>query len=303
LRYTDESGEIFWLIPAVGALIGAYMGGVAANESYNPTKWDFSSGKTWWNMLAGGAVGGVSAYAGATVAASGIPFANTISIAGASLTNSVGTWMYSFGETDLSISLGAVSYNFSTGDFGYIGKEGNSALENLGYGLGMVANINDVIIGLKPNSVTLRTENRSNRSQKDILGHSQLEKDGSILVDWGPVEGERAFLNNSTNSTNAFKGGIVTKYPKGDFWSPIEIKGVNLDRIVNYGYSLNNNNELYQMVLNGCVTKASNALNLGGAFNIGVLPGISHPYWLHFQMRLYANGYRPWIYAPHIQNP
>lgn len=44
-------------------------------------------------------------------------------------------------------------------------------------------------------------------------------------------------------------------------------------------------------------------INIGGAFNIGVLPGISHPYWLHFQMRLYANGYRPWIYAPHIQNP
>jgi len=239
----------------------------------------------------------------AAIATSGIPAAQTASIAGSSLTSSFGTWLYTGGETDLSISLGAVSYNFSTGDFGYIGKEGNSDLENFGYGLGMVANINDVIIGLKPNSVTLRTENRSNRSQKDILGHSQLEKDGSILVDWGPVEGERAFLNNSTNSTNAFKGGIVTKYPKGDFWSPIEIKGVNLDRIVNYGYSLNNNNELYQMVLNGCVTKASNALNLGGAFNIGVLPGISHPYWLHFQMRLYANGYRPWIYAPHIQNP
>ena len=122
LRYTDESGELFWLIPAIGAAVGAYMGGVIANDSYNPTKWDFSSGTTWWNMLAGGAVGGISAYAGATVAASGIPFANTISIAGASLSNSVGTWMYSFGKTDLSVSIGAVSYNFSSGDFGYTPK-------------------------------------------------------------------------------------------------------------------------------------------------------------------------------------
>jgi hypothetical protein len=37
-----------------GALTGAYSGGVIANDGqYNPTKWNYSSGKTWSYMLGG----------------------------------------------------------------------------------------------------------------------------------------------------------------------------------------------------------------------------------------------------------
>ena len=165
-----------------------------------------------------------------------------------------------------------------------------------------MANIQDIVIGLRPNSITLRTENRSTRNQKDYLGHSQLEKEGNIIIDWGPKKGEIAYINNYTSSTNSFKNGIVTKYPKTDFWNPVKIKGVNIDRIKNYGLYLDNCDELYQMVSNGCVTKASRALNMGGAFNIGIFPKINHPYWLHFQMKLYSNGLRPWIYTSHVPN-
>ncbi|WP_459686404.1 RHS repeat-associated core domain-containing protein, partial [Viscerimonas tarda] len=72
-KYVDPSGEIVWFVPVIiGAVIGAYSGGVMANGGqYNPTKWDYSSGKTWGYMLGGAAIGGVSGYLGASVASGG----------------------------------------------------------------------------------------------------------------------------------------------------------------------------------------------------------------------------------------
>jgi hypothetical protein len=95
--------------------------------------------------MAGGAiVGTVSAYVGGAVATSGIPCANTLSTVSSSLVNSVGTYMYTGGKTDISISFGTVSYNFSKNEWGYPGKKGNSVIENIGYILGALANIGDL---------------------------------------------------------------------------------------------------------------------------------------------------------------
>lgn len=92
-------------------------------------------GKTWGYMLGGAVVGGVSGYVGGAIATSGIPMANTVAIAGSSLVNSVGTWAYTGGQTPISISLGAVSYDFTNGDFGYLGEKGNSVLRISDMGL------------------------------------------------------------------------------------------------------------------------------------------------------------------------
>ena len=123
LCYVDRNGEFLWFVPVIiGAAIGMYSGGVIANKGqYNPVKWDWSSGKTWGYMLGGAVVGGVSGYVGGAIATSGIPMANTVAIAGSSLVNSVGTWAYTGGQTPISISLGAVSYDFTNGDFGSFG--------------------------------------------------------------------------------------------------------------------------------------------------------------------------------------
>ena len=136
LKYTDSNGESFTLATIIGAVIGAYIGGTLANGSYNPTKWDYSSAQTWGFMFCGGMVGAASGYVGAYVSASGIPAANTFGIMAASFINSLGTYAYTLGETPISISAGALSYDFTNGEFGYLGKKGTRSFKTLGISSG-----------------------------------------------------------------------------------------------------------------------------------------------------------------------
>jgi hypothetical protein len=61
MMYVDPDGELFWLVLA-GAVIGAYLGGSAANDSFNPGKWDWNSGATWAGILGGAIQGGLTGY-------------------------------------------------------------------------------------------------------------------------------------------------------------------------------------------------------------------------------------------------
>lgn len=60
-------------------------------------------------MLGGAIVGGAVGYVGGLIAGSGIPMANTFGIASSSFVNSVGTTLYTGGQTDISVSFGVVS--------------------------------------------------------------------------------------------------------------------------------------------------------------------------------------------------
>jgi len=197
LIYTDPSGEFFWMPVIICAVIGAYMGGTNANNDYNPANWDFSSGKTWGYMAGGAIVGGLSGYVGGAIAASEIPFANTLGIAGASLTNSLGTNIYTGGQTDISISLGVASYNFSSGDWGYIGKSGNSIIQDIGYGLGALANISDL------NKFT--TWDILSMEQK-VLKLQKITSDNSISYD--PNLQKAAQYNDNTGDIVMGKAGL-----------------------------------------------------------------------------------------------
>lgn len=75
LKYTDPSGEIFWAIPAaIGAVVGAYVGGVTASGGqFNPLKWD---SKAWKGA-------GVGAIVGAGV---GLGITSIAALAGANVT-------------------------------------------------------------------------------------------------------------------------------------------------------------------------------------------------------------------------
>lgn len=143
--YSDPTGESFTAaILIIGTVVGMYTGGVLANNSYNPLEWDYSSKTTWGYMIGGGLTGLASAGAGLAVAATDIAFCNTLGIIASSTVNSAGTWLYTDGKTDFTINFGIASYNLTKKEWGYIGKEGNHWLQNLGYALGGVYNILDI---------------------------------------------------------------------------------------------------------------------------------------------------------------
>jgi RHS repeat-associated protein len=298
LIYTDPDGEIAWFVPVIiGAAIGAYSGGVIANDGqYNPVKWDYSSGKTWGYMLGGAAVGGLSGYAGWAVATSGVPMANTLGITTSSFMNSVGTAAYTGGQTPVSISLGVASYDFTNNRWGYLGKKGNKWHENVGYGLGAMANLSDILTGLQPKGVDLVTEH------SDKSGHSAMVKEGTAtgvydgtdpnaLISVGPDR-----INEPYGSWHWMKGtnGWDSHSRAGEMIWRQNLK-VNMGTIEKYSRWLNaraaTGKLVYSVELSSCVTHTSTALNLSGIFNIGI-----HPYLLNAQMYLWSNGIRPWTF-------
>ena len=284
LKYTDPSGEIIAPI-IIGAAIGAFSG-YKIGQAQGAQGWDLAG-----YVLGGAVVGGISGGLAHSVATSGIAFANTASIVTGSFTNSVGMHLVTGGKTDVSVGFGFGSYNFSTGEFGYLGKRGNSALENIGYGLGALANVSDILAGFKPESVELRTENISTPEDKDIIGHSQIvDKNGTPLVDWGPdVQLTKGNAFRSVRGTNSYEQGLAL--PSENMkWNALTIDGINTSRISNWSPS-----GKYNLCYNNCVSQTSRALNASGAFNIGI-----HPYLLHGKMALRSAGIRPYLFSSYL---
>ena len=298
LVYVDEDGEIAWFVPViVGAVIGAYSGGVIANEGqYNPVKWDYNSGKTWGYMFGGAVVGGVSGYAGWAIASSGMPMANTAGIISASFVNSVGTHIYTGGQTPVSMSLGVASYDFTNGSFGHLGKKGNKWYENLGYGLGAMANLSDILMGFKPQKVDLVTEH------SDATGHSAIVKhdtrtgikgktDINGLISVGPDR-----VSQPDGSWHWMKGtnkwSTYSAKENSRWMQSLDVNYNTINRYSNWLNKMENTGKLvYSLELSSCVTHTSLVLNASGVFNIGI-----HPYLLHAQMYLWGNGIRPWSF-------
>ena len=153
LKYTDPDGNIIVaaIVTAaiIGGAMGAYSGGrIANNGEANPLDWNYKSGKTWGYMAGGAAIGAFSGAVGATLATAGGAGAATMGIAMGSFYNSTLMSTMTNGKTDVSISFGAASYNMTDNEWGYLGKEGNSAMENVGYGLGALANMSDLVNGI-----------------------------------------------------------------------------------------------------------------------------------------------------------
>ena len=297
LKYVDEDGEFAWIPIIAGAIIGTYAGGVIANNgSFNPTKWDYGSGKTWRYMLGGGVFGGISGGIGGAISASGIPFANTLGIATASLTNSIGTWVYTGGNTPITISLGIASYDFSNREWGYLWKKGNSKFENIGYFLGAMGNVSDILIGMNPKKVDLVTEH------SDAIGHSAIVEsdtysgvshgDPNALISVGPInDGSYPKGWHWEKGTNQW----ISHSAKGEIaWrQTLNVNRNTIQRYSNWLNNLENKSKLiYSLEVSSCVTHTSIALNLSGLFNIGI-----HPFILNSQMFLWNMGIRPWSYS------
>ena len=137
--------------------------------------------------------------------------------------------LLSGGMIDPSLSIGGASYNFKTGEFGYLGKKGNSTLENVGYAFGALGNVSDILAGKEPGEVQLNTE------KSDAIGHSSLTKVGETnpqnsIVSVGPDPGglpKSEFLNpmKTHGATNDWKNYVDA----GKNVNKIKVKGVNFE--------------------------------------------------------------------------
>jgi RHS repeat-associated protein len=291
-KYTDPEGENPVLIAAI--IIGVVAGGYTGYKIADAKGYDFGNWQTYAYMLGGAAIGGASGYLGATVALGGGFMANTMGIMYGSFFNSMGMTALSGGMLSPSVSFGAASYDLGTGEWGYLGKKGNKWYQDVGYGLGALANVSDILNGFQPQNVDLVTEH------SDAVGHSAIVEEGSKaggsdgLISVGP-DWNSAPENSTwhwTKGTNAWKS-----YSDGTKAHPIwrQTLNVNIGTIDKYGQWLNKMESagklVYSVELSSCVTHTSVALNLSGVFNIGI-----HPYLLNAQMYLWSNGLRPWTF-------
>lgn len=293
LVYTDPDGE---LAVFIGIFAGMYQGAMIAPNS------QMSFGGAMATIVAGGIVGGLSGYVGVAIAASGIPFANTLGIAGASLTNSIGTHIYTGGQTDVSVSFGAASYNFTQGEWGYLGKSTNSTLENIGYGFGALANIQDAFAWTHGANIT-------HRARRDIRGHSEIVDDygspGDIRISVGPGEASGYDMGGPLGWHKGYaKRSLGFNPAKGKNYSePIiideyfqvylhNVRGANSKGLSLYSSRLDAGNNLLNAgalkygIGHGCVNQTARALSYAGVLNINTLLPITSPVFLHFELTI-----------------
>ena len=262
-----------------------------ANDTYKIKDWNFSSKETWSNMFWGAVVGGVSSTIGASITAvripiestsavMGLPGANIASIATSSLLNSVGTCIYTNGKTPVSVSFGFASYDFTNNEWGYLGKKGNSKLENWGYFMGAMANFKDINDYIDATEANLYTQTRD-RGAFDKISHSAIvSKDNETLMSYGPngypykkSKGFAFSVRPSTADYNTHKGeGVVSKT-------------LTLNKKLFNGVKKVSEIFPYQGVTSNCVNWASLGIWLNGIPNIGI-----HPFLLHGSIAVYNTG-------------
>ncbi|MBQ3656489.1 MAG: RHS repeat-associated core domain-containing protein [Bacteroidales bacterium] len=299
LKYTDPTGEFFQYI------IGGVLGGI---QGFSIGK---SAGLSGWNLfgatVAGVGIGAISGGIASSVSSNSMIMSNTLGLMAGSLSNSVGMSVLgaTYGQNipvSMSFGFGSVTFGENGLEFGYLGEKGNSGLENVGYGLGVLANISDFLIGFNPQSVDLVTEH------SDGTGHSAIvesvtkndmpKPDGNKTIisvgpdrqndpngSWHRMRGCNSWNNHSRN------GEIVWR-------NTLKVNKKTMNKYANW---LNRRCDAgkftYSVEFSSCVTHTSLALNASGIFNIGI-----HPYCLNFQMYLWRNGIRPWTFIPLIVN-
>ena len=292
VMFVDPNGEFAWLAFGIGAALGAWTGGTLANDGQmNPGKWDWKSEKTWGYMFGGAAIGGASGALGGTIAAEGGFMANTGSIMASSFTNSFGMSVMTGGEMLPSISFGVASFDFGSG-FNYLGKKGNKWLQNLGYALGVYANMTDMWAVIKG------AYNSTGMLELQTDSHSQtFDYEYNKLFSWGAMteDGKRYFPEDATFRERLpfalKKLNPVTDYNsvRSKLFRSVPVKRVNLGGYRAYVESLPANGQSYRFATllpiknMHCTIAASRALLAGGVFN---LPILRMPWLLDLQMRI-----------------
>lgn len=281
----DPDGRIVWVPIIIGAMAGGYTG----------YKIGDAKGATGLRMfgyiLGGAAVGGFSGHIGAAVAAGGGTFASTQAIVVGSFTNSIGMNMLSGGQTDVTVGFGFGSYNFDTGEFGYLGKKGNSALENIGYGFGALANLSDAVTLFRGGGQNIKVNSASTKDE--WWGHSSItDENGNSLLSVGPnspVQDGANLLETWNNSIKGADTGWDTYLGEKGTWS-VELNNISTTTINRYATGVTR----WDLLLNSCVGHTSRSLWSAGVPNIYFF----HPHFLNAQLLIRQFGIysSPYLY-------
>jgi hypothetical protein len=280
-------GTTLWLDAMLwGAALGSY-GGYQVGQAAGASGWELAG-----YTLAGAVIGGVAGVAGSAVATSGIPMANTLGLMTSSAVNSAGMYGLSGGQTDFTVSFGVGNYNFSRGEFGYLGKEGNSWLDNLGYALGGTANLPDVVSlfggGTRVDAIT---------EKNDPISHAAVvnSKEG-INISVGP--GDPPYFDKNQGIVDKVEG--LFKNTRGKIWrnhasdglgQAYPVINVNKGLLSHFSDEIAAGSNLiggplrYQAIGFSCTSYASRALWAAGIVNIGV-----HPYLWQASLALRQTG-------------
>lgn len=278
LRYADVSGEF---VITTTMIIAAAIGTVAGLTSgYFIGK---QNGATGWAMagyMAGGAVvGALSGFWGGAVLSSGVPMANMLSIATSSLTNSLGTYMYTNGQTPITISLGGISYDFTNGEFGYLGKKGNSVLENVGYFFGAMSNLSDIVSVIRGGGQNIIVNSERTKGEEEWWGHSSItDENGNSLLSVGPKDSVEKTTSLAETWRNSIKDADVkwpTYFGKEGTWS-IELNNISTAAINDYATGVTR----WDLLLNSCVGHTTRALWSAGVPTLYAF----HPHMLNLQL-------------------
>ena len=292
LRYTDLNGDVvFVAVPFIaGAIINATVAGIYGYKSGH------RGANLAFDIFYGAITGAISGGAGFGLGAAGFAGANTTALIVSSTIASTSSYGATDGQSGISTSFGAASFNWTNNNWGYLGKKGNSRFENIGYSFGALANVSDILAGANPGEVQLNTE------KSDAIGHSAITKVGetdpnSSIVSVGPNPGglpKSEFLNpfKFHGGTNKWKNYVNA----GDDVKKVIVSGVNLKRLSKYGASLSEGVR-YNTFCSSCVNHAARALTISGVPTIGI-----HPFILHSQVYLRSIGIRPILYSHYFYN-
>lgn len=189
LIYTDPDGE--WIVPVIGFIVGAYLGGTASNNwEWNPGKWD-NSASTWMSTIMGGVAGAVG---------------------GSYLFGTNGVFA---GGTSLNISLGLNINNIAAPVANFVVSNGGVALKGLGYVTaagGGAWFTSDMIKGLESKGMSIDMTAVNNARYRDTWRTAI-----GLTIDWalGIGEENRSFTNDAV--ANSFRDARVINQAR-DYW-------------------------------------------------------------------------------------
>lgn len=203
------------------------------------------------------------------------------------------------------IHFDIVLYNFMNGSFGHLGKKRNKWYENLGYGLGAMANLSDGFALFRGGGQNIEI-NSAKTGKDDAWGHSSVTY-GSVengktkvntLISVGPdtrVETVDALGNKLSipqlykNSIKGANVGWDTYYGEKGTWT-LRLNNVSTTAISKYGADITR----WDLLINSCVGHTTRALWAAGVPTLYVL----HPHMLNVQLLIRQLGIysSPYLY-------